>query len=71
MGILLEKGNTDGIVIDFEKYSEILNFETLEHFSNIISKFIENNEYQSALSYVENYLNKKFEIPLKLSNNFI
>lgn len=70
MGILLKKGNTDGIVIDFEKYSEILNFEILEHFSSIISNFIENNEYQSALSYVENYLNKKFEIPLKLDNNF-
>ena len=55
MGILLEKGNTDGIVIDFEKYSEIdfllvddastdNTLQILEQFSNPFSNvhFLQN-----------------------------
>ncbi len=70
MGILLEKGNKEGNIVNFENYSEVLKFEMLEYFSCNISNFIQNNNYQAALSYVENNVEKKFEIPLKTDISF-
>ena len=37
MGILLEKGNKNGKIINIDNYSEILKFEISEYFSNNIS----------------------------------
>ena len=71
MGILLKKGNKKGEIIDIENYSEILKFEILEYFSNNISNFIKENNYQNALKYVENQIGEKFEIPLRIDNNII
>lgn len=66
MGILLEKGNKNGEIINIENYSEVLKFEISEYFSNNISSLIEKNDYQRAMEYIENQLDKKFEIPLRI-----
>ena len=44
MGILNEKSNKNGIVINVENYPETLKFEILEYFSKNISGFINENE---------------------------
>ena len=69
MGILLEKGNKNGEIINIENYSEVLKFELSEYFSNNISSLIEKNDYQKAMEYIENQLDKKFEIPLRIDEN--
>ena len=66
MGILNEKSNKNGIVINAENYPETLKFEILEYFSKNISSFINENAYQEALSYVEENIGKKFEVPLRI-----
>ena len=66
MGILNEKSNKNGIVINVENYPETLKFEILEYFSKNISSFINENAYQEALSYVEENIGKKFEVPLRI-----
>ena len=66
MGILNEKSNKNGIVINAENYPETLKFEILEYFSKNISSFINENTYQEALSYVEENIGKKFEVPLRI-----
>jgi len=66
MGILNEKSNKNGIVINAENYPETLKFEILEYFSKNISSFINENAYQEALSYVEENTGKKFEVPLRI-----
>ena len=37
-----------------------------EYFSKNISSFINENAYQEALSYVEENIGKKFEVPLRI-----
>ena len=71
MGILLEKGNKNGKIINMDNYSEILKFEISEYFSNNISSFIEKNDYQNVLEYIENQIGKKLEIPLRIDKNII
>ena len=66
MGILNEKSNKNGIVINAENYPETLKFEILEYFSKNISSFINENAYQEALSYVEENTGRKFEVPLRI-----
>lgn len=66
MGILNEKSNKNGIVINTENYPETLKFEILEYFSKNISSFINENAYQEALSYVEENTGRKFEVPLRI-----
>ena len=66
MGILNEKSNKNGIVINVENYPETLKFEILEYFSKNISNFINENAYQEALSYVEENTGRKFEVPLRI-----
>ena len=70
MGILLEKNNKDGKILNIDNYSELLKFELLEYFSNNISDFVNNNEYQKALEYTEFFINKKLEIPLRVNKNY-
>ena len=71
MGILLEKGNKNGKIINMDNYSEILKFEISEYFSNNISSFIEKNDYQNVLEYIENQIGKKLEIPLRIDEDII
>jgi len=71
MGILLEKGNKNGKIINIDNYSEILKFEISEYFSNNISSFIEKNDYQNVLEYIENQIGKKLEIPLRIDEDII
>ena len=71
MGILLEKGNKNGKIINMDNYSEILKFEISEYFSNNISSFIEKNDYQNVLEYIENQIGKKLEIPLRIGEDII
>ena len=66
MGILNEKSNKNGIVINAENYPETLKFEILEYFSKNISGLINENGYQEALSYVEKNIGRKFEVPLRI-----
>lgn len=66
MGILNEKSNKNGIVINAENYPETLKFEILEYFSKNISSFINENAYQEALFYVEENTGRKFEVPLRI-----
>ena len=66
MGILNEKSNKNGIIINAENYPETLKFEILEYFSKNISSFINENAYQEALSYVEENTGRKFEVPLRI-----
>ncbi|RRD40916.1 DUF3427 domain-containing protein [Leptotrichia sp. OH3620_COT-345] len=68
MGILLEKNNKNGEIINVESYSEILKFEVSEYFSRNISGFIEKKDFQGVLEYTENQINKKLEIPLRIDS---
>ncbi len=65
MGILLEKGDKNGKILDIENYSEALKLEILEFFSRNILYFTKNEGFQEAISYVENSVEKQFEIPLR------
>ncbi len=69
MGILNDKNNKNGLIIDLENYEEFLKFEILEHTANKISSLLNKNEVQKAIEYVENHRNQKLEIPLILNNN--
>lgn len=69
MGILNDKNNKNGLIIDLENYEEFLKFEILEHTANKISSLLNKNEVQKAIEYVENHTNQKLEIPLILNNN--
>lgn len=69
MGILNDKNNKNGLIIDLENYEEFLKFEILEHTANKISSLLNKNEVQKAIEYVENHRDQKLEIPLILNNN--
>lgn len=69
MGILNDKNNKNGLIIDLENYEEFLKFEILEHTANKISSLLNKNEVQKAIEYVENHIDQKLEIPLILNNN--
>ena len=69
MGILNNKNNKNGLIIDLENYEEFLKFEILEHTANKISSLLNKNEVQKAIEYVENHRDQKLEIPLILNNN--